>query len=261
MAESMTLEEALVVCDQASPLPAKAHLALQVLRAEVDQLRALKEPARESRMVVICRNPDGTPSVWCDPEIVDLVAALNDGGVPTVTSCSGHGHRPGTIGLADGRWLVVAKDDEERKKIDALFPVDINGVTRQTGTGPVAELVSDGLGGARISWLSEDYFPIGTQLFAGPQHEATSKPTQVLRVTRERRAVHGFRLLDGRLLEIPEDSYRVELLNAAGPTDAYYPAKCSGRDPSPGPDNCRKVLPGDNVVVKLTTGLQEPSPP
>ena len=66
--------------------------------------------SRESRMVTLRRKPDGTPAVWCDPEIADLVSALNAGGVPTVASCSGHGERPGNIALADGRELIIAKD-------------------------------------------------------------------------------------------------------------------------------------------------------
>lgn len=75
--------------------------------------------ARESRMVVLRRKQDGTPSVWCDPEIADLVAALNAGGVPTIASCSGHGERPGNIALADGRELLVAKDYAEARAIES----------------------------------------------------------------------------------------------------------------------------------------------
>jgi hypothetical protein len=82
---------------------------------------------REHRMVVIERDDAGTPTVWCDPEIVDLVTSLNAGGVRTIASCSGHGYRPGWIALADGRQLVIAPDLDACKKIDALFPVDING--------------------------------------------------------------------------------------------------------------------------------------
>jgi hypothetical protein len=39
--------------------------------------------------------------------IAPIVQALNDGGVTTVSSCCGHGKRPGVIALADGRTLVV----------------------------------------------------------------------------------------------------------------------------------------------------------
>lgn len=80
---------------------------------------------REDQMVVLERDGTGKPTIWCDPEIVDLVSALNAAGLATVASCSGHGHRPGFIALADGRWLLVATDPE-RLAIDAVFP-DING--------------------------------------------------------------------------------------------------------------------------------------
>lgn len=86
---------------------------------------------RESKMVVLSRDIEGTPTVWCDPEIVDLVKALNDAGISTVASCSGHGHRPGSIILKDGRELIIAKDFDEARKIDDLFPVDINGHHRE----------------------------------------------------------------------------------------------------------------------------------
>jgi hypothetical protein len=91
-------------------------------------LEAVSEAvSREERMIVIARDESGKPTIWCDPEIVDLVTALNAGGVPTVASCSGHGHRPGSIALKDGRWLVVAKDDAEHDAIEAIFLTDING--------------------------------------------------------------------------------------------------------------------------------------
>lgn len=84
--------------------------------------------SRESRMVTLRRNPDGTPSVWCDPEIADLVSALNAGGVPTVASCSGHGERPGNIALADGRELIIAKDYAEARAIEAALGLRVRTV-------------------------------------------------------------------------------------------------------------------------------------
>lgn len=83
---------------------------------------------REAAMIVI---REGTPDesgrrrggVWCDPCLVPLVAALIDAGIETVASCCGHGRRPGTIALRDGRWLVIAKDRAENDRIDTLFPV------------------------------------------------------------------------------------------------------------------------------------------
>ena len=78
-------------------------------------------------MVVIEPASDGNSGVWCDPEIADLVAALNKAGIRTVASCSGHGYRPGNIALADGRWLTIAPDRETNQRIERLFPIDING--------------------------------------------------------------------------------------------------------------------------------------
>lgn len=95
-------------------------------------------PTREEQMVVIARDENGKPTVWCDPEIVDLVTALNTGSLRTLSSCSGHGHRPGYIALADGRWLIVANDGE-RKIIDAAFPVDINGAHPQSKENRVSD--------------------------------------------------------------------------------------------------------------------------
>lgn len=48
-----------------------------------------------------------SPGVWCDPCLVSLVRALNEGGIRTVASCCGHGKQDGSICLADGRELVV----------------------------------------------------------------------------------------------------------------------------------------------------------
>lgn len=82
--------------------------------------------SRESAMVVLARNAEGEPTVWCDPEIADLVTALNNAGIRTVASCSGHGHRPGNIMLEDGRELIIARNFDEARVIDAIFP-GING--------------------------------------------------------------------------------------------------------------------------------------
>lgn len=98
--------------------------------AQNNRAEASDAKSREEQMVVIERDADGKPTVWCDPEIVDLVRALNAGGVRTVASCSGHGHRPGFIALTDGRWLVLPRDDADRAAIEAIFPTDINGDRR-----------------------------------------------------------------------------------------------------------------------------------
>jgi hypothetical protein len=61
---------------------------------------------REAKMQVLVRDDEGKPTVWCDPEIADIVKALNDAGIATVASCSGHGGA-GSIALADGRELLL----------------------------------------------------------------------------------------------------------------------------------------------------------
>ena len=81
---------------------------------------------REAQMVVVERDDSGKPTVWCDPEVAPLVAALNGAGFRTVASCSGHGKRPASIVLSDGREIIIAKDFDEARKIDGLFP-GING--------------------------------------------------------------------------------------------------------------------------------------
>ena len=80
------------------------------------------EQAREGRMVVLERDADGQPTVWCDPEIANLVAALNRAGFKTVASCSGHGHRPANIALADGREIIIARNFDEARKMECLLP-------------------------------------------------------------------------------------------------------------------------------------------
>lgn len=62
---------------------------------------------RERAMATISRDESGSPTVWCDPCIAPLVAALNAADTPTIASCCGHDHRPGSITLADGRQLLI----------------------------------------------------------------------------------------------------------------------------------------------------------
>ena len=78
---------------------------------------------REAKMITVAEG------VFCDPCIAPLVAALNAAGVETIASCCGHTHRPGCIALRDGRELIIAQDYDEARKIEAMFPVDINGNT------------------------------------------------------------------------------------------------------------------------------------
>jgi hypothetical protein len=81
---------------------------------------------RESKMITLRTDESGKPTVWCDPEIADLVDALNTGDLSTVASCSGHGHRPGRISLKDGRELLVM-NSEQADAAERLFGTDING--------------------------------------------------------------------------------------------------------------------------------------
>lgn len=69
----------------------------------------------------------GERTVEVDAEIAPLVRALNAAGLGTIASCSGHGFRPACIALADGREIIIARDFEEARRINALFPLDING--------------------------------------------------------------------------------------------------------------------------------------
>ncbi|GMM94174.1 hypothetical protein [Qipengyuania sp. MTN3-11] len=82
---------------------------------------------RENKMVTLRRDKTGEPTVWCDPEIADLVDALNTEDLATVASCSGHGYRPGSIALSDGRYLMVFGNMEHAAPAEAAFPLDING--------------------------------------------------------------------------------------------------------------------------------------
>jgi len=71
-------------------------------------------------MVVLERDENGRATVFCDPEIVDLVKALNDGGIKTVASCSGHGELNGSIILKDGRCLIITPTLDELNKLFSL---------------------------------------------------------------------------------------------------------------------------------------------
>lgn len=79
-------------------------------------------PNREEAMVTLVRDDQGCPTVWCDPCIANIVAALNIMGLATVASCCGHGRRPGCVALADGRELIIAGDYETARAVDAAFP-------------------------------------------------------------------------------------------------------------------------------------------
>lgn len=74
-----------------------------------------------------------------DSCIAPLIQALNAVGIETVASCCGHGNRPGSIVLWDGRELTITTFEEARK-LDHLFP-DIwgnkHGEKRRTESGRI----------------------------------------------------------------------------------------------------------------------------
>ncbi len=73
----------------------------------------------------------GGRTVSLDPCIVNLVCTLNRGGIRTVASCCGHGHRPGRISLDDGRELFIAEGYDEACVVAKAFGVDIHGEKRR----------------------------------------------------------------------------------------------------------------------------------
>ena len=56
---------------------------------------------------VLVRLAGGAAEVAVDRCIAPLVRALNQGGMKTSASCCGHGNRPGSIILEDGRELCL----------------------------------------------------------------------------------------------------------------------------------------------------------
>lgn len=72
-------------------------------------------PNREAAMTITHRHDDGSPRVWCDPCLEPLVTALNDGGLPTIASCCGHGNHYGSVILADDTFLLhVSRSEADR---------------------------------------------------------------------------------------------------------------------------------------------------
>lgn len=109
---------------KAAPTPAAQvdDAACQALEAP-----SVTADAREAQMVVLSRDGSGKPTVWCDPEIAPIVAALNAAGLRTVASCAGHGNAPGVISLADGRSVVIARDNAECEVMTRVRGRDVNG--------------------------------------------------------------------------------------------------------------------------------------
>ena len=61
-----------------------------------------------TKNVTLCvPRPSGRTEIPVDACIADLVQAINDAGIETVTSCCGHGKGSGEIILRDGRRLEI----------------------------------------------------------------------------------------------------------------------------------------------------------
>jgi len=71
-----------------------------------------------------------------DEAVADIVKALNDAGIETRASCSGHGRRAGNIALASGRMLDILPDYETWENHNdtckhKMFATDIHGKQRR----------------------------------------------------------------------------------------------------------------------------------
>lgn len=78
-------------------------------------------PNREAAMVVV------QEGIWCDPCLEPLIRALNDGGLPTVASCCGHGHYSGWVALTDGRYLSLHADAGAHHRLADLEHTFVDG--------------------------------------------------------------------------------------------------------------------------------------
>lgn len=73
-----------------------------------------------AKAVLLLKKPSGdSESVGVDLCIAQIVAALNRDGMRTLASCCGHDRVPGSIVLADGRELIIAKSAKLRHDITA----------------------------------------------------------------------------------------------------------------------------------------------
>ena len=139
--------------------------------------------AQADEGVVVLQTARGPIDV--DASIAPIVAALNVAGVETIASCSGHGHRPGSIALRDGRELVIARDFDEGRLIDTLFPVTGSGeVVGGRGTyndgfsdGQIAQALAPP--GSDASWADlpcDEQFALATQIAANIGYTLAPEP-------------------------------------------------------------------------------------
>jgi len=126
-----------------------------------------------------------------DAEIFPLVKALNDGGIGTIASCSGHGNKPGSVILADGREIILARSYAEARAIEQLFP-DIHG-ERKWGDAEHERLEAQlMLLIHKLNWS-----------------DGTSDATQTLVAANIRHAVHKL-VEDGALVSVDQVDARVD---------------------------------------------------
>jgi hypothetical protein len=165
---SAALHTLLEYCERAEDCQ-MGTLAIDLVQRLVNEALSTTTPtatasqaSREEQMVSLRTDESGNPTVWCDPEIADLVDALNTNKLSTVASCSGHGHRPGRISLKDGRELLVM-NSEQVATVERLFGTDINGASQESAPGqeavePYATFVRIGRygGGFRLVFHKEE---------------------------------------------------------------------------------------------------------
>ena len=82
---------------------------------------------------------DGVDTVYVDPCIQHLVQALNDAGMQTLSSCCGHGTKPGWIALEDGRQLLITDFATAKRIVDkeVSYSKDYHTVTTRDENGDV----------------------------------------------------------------------------------------------------------------------------
>lgn len=109
-----------------------------------------------------------------DADIASIVRALNEFGIRTRASCSGHGFRPGRISLADGRELFVMPSYEVATWFDMQFPRDINGQEfRDVGSRVSAETTTLECDDSRNSYATTEPERESTACTSGPEETSS----------------------------------------------------------------------------------------
>ena len=140
-----------------------------------------KQPkSREEMMVVLRRDETGKATVWCDPDIADIVQALIDAGLTTTASCSGHGYQPGTVMLNDGREVRVFTFEQARV-IDKMFP-GINGEVVPAVVDEETMLREREVGALRK--FKHELLPMLPMVIAALRIEATASKPQMVEMRR-----------------------------------------------------------------------------